>query len=316
MSFTAEVKTQICNADWKECCRKAQLASLIQMCSTMNITSQGMHIRIQCEHANTAKHVWKLLKENYHVEPQLSVLRKIKLKKNNIYVIRVNTKALEILKDLGIYTEQGLQTHISARLLRRDCCAQSYLAGAFLAGGSVNAPQTTNYHLEISSSEESMAKFLCRLMNRFDLPAKVIKRRAQFVVYLKVSDKIADFLRLCKANDALFEFEDSRIQRDFVNSLTRLDNCELANEMKSISAARRQLEDIEWIENYRPIETLSVKLQHVIEVRKAHPEASMNELCDLCYEKFGEEISKSGMKHRLAKLREMADQLRNSSLDE
>ena len=187
MSFTAEVKTQICNADWKECCRKAQLASLIQMCSTMNITSQGMHIRIQCEHANTAKHVWKLLKENYHVEPQLSVLRKIKLKKNNIYVIRVNTKALEILKDLGIYTEQGLQTHISARLLRRDCCAQSYLAGAFLAGGSVNAPQTTNYHLEISSSEESMAKFLCRLMNRFDLPAKVIKRRAQFVVYLKVS---------------------------------------------------------------------------------------------------------------------------------
>ena len=47
MSFTAEVKNQICGAQWKTCCRKVQLAALIQMCSTMNITSQGMHIRIQ-----------------------------------------------------------------------------------------------------------------------------------------------------------------------------------------------------------------------------------------------------------------------------
>lgn len=312
MSFTAEVKNQICNAQWKGCCRKVQLAALIQMCSTMNITSQGMHIRIQSEHASIAKHIWKMLKEFYQVEPQLSVLRKIKLKKNNIYVIRVNANALEILKDLGIYTEQGLQSHISSRLLRKDCCAQSYLAGAFLAGGSVNAPQTSNYHLEISTSEESMAKFLCRLMNRFYLPAKMIKRRNQYVVYLKASDKIADFLRMCKANDALFEFEDSRIQRDFMNSLTRLDNCELANEMKSISAARKQLEDIEWILNYRTLDSLPEKLQHVVVIRKEHPEASMNELCDLCYEKYGEEISKSGMKHRLAKLREMADQLRKA----
>ena len=158
--------------------------------------------------------------------------------------------------------------------------------------------------------EETLAKFLCRLMNRFYLPAKVIKRRNQHVVYLKASDKIADFLRMCKANDALFEFEDSRIQRDFLNSLTRLDNCELANEMKSLSAARRQLEDIEWILNYRSLDSLSPKLQHVIEVRRAHPEASMNELCERCYEEYGEQISKSGMKHRLAKLREMADQLR------
>ena len=57
MSFTAEVKNQICGAQWKTCCRKVQLAALIQMCSTMNITSQGMHIRIQSEPANTAKHI-------------------------------------------------------------------------------------------------------------------------------------------------------------------------------------------------------------------------------------------------------------------
>ena len=150
-------------------------------------------------------------------------------------------------------------------------------------------------------------------MNRFYLPAKVIKRRNQHVVYLKASDKIADFLRMCKADEALLEFEDTRIQRDFYNSLTRLDNCELANEMKSISAARKQLEDIAWIENYRSLDSLSPKLQHVIEVRRAHPEASMNELCELCAERFGENISKSGMKHRLAKIREIAAQYRSDA---
>ena len=99
----------------------------------------------------------------------------------------------------------------------------------------------------------------------------------------------------------------------FYNSLTRLDNCELANEMKSISAARKQLEDIAWIENYRSLDTLPERLQHVIEVRRAYPEASMNELCELCAERFGENISKSGMKHRLAKIREIAAQYRSDA---
>ena len=313
MSFTAEVKTQICAAEWGECCARAQLSSVMKMCSTMNLSAQGIHLRVQCEHANTAKRIWKLLKERYQVEPQLSVLRKVRLKKNNIYVIRVHERAMEILKDLEICTDKGLQPRPSAKMVRKDCCAQAYLAGAFLAGGSVNAPTTSNYHLEISTSDQELAEFLCRLMNRFYLPAKIIQRRAQHVVYLKASDKIADFLRMCKADEALLEFEDTRIQLDFYNSLTRLDNCELANEMKSISAARKQLEDIAWIENYRSLDTLPERLQHVIEVRRAYPEASMNELCELCAERFGENISKSGMKHRLAKIREIAAQYRSDA---
>ncbi|MCR1980117.1 DNA-binding protein WhiA, partial [[Clostridium] innocuum] len=121
---------------------------------------------------------------------------------------------------------------------------------------------------------------------------------------------ISDFLRCVGASDAVFTFEDSRIQRDFMNSLTRLDNCELANEMKSITAGKKQLEDIQWIETYRTLDSLPEKLQHVAYARKQLPEASLNELCEYCAEEFNETISKSGMKHRLAKLRELADQYR------
>lgn len=310
MSFTTEVKSQIAANDLHPCCMKAELTAVLQMCSTMNFTSNGIHITVKTENANTAKRIFKFLKELYHVETQLSVIKKMKLKKNNIYVIRVVNKAMEILKDLEILTDKGLQYHPSSKMVRKECCARAYLAGAFLAGGSVNSPSKSNYHLEISTGNLELAKFIQKLMNRFDLPAKYIKRRNQEVVYLKASDKISDFLRCVGASDAVFTFEDSRIQRDFMNSLTRLDNCELANEMKSITAGKRQLEDIEWIENYQSIDSLPEKLQHVIYARKEMPEASLNELCEYCADEYGETISKSGMKHRLAKIKELATQYR------
>ena len=310
MSFTTEVKSEIAANELHPCCMKAELSAVLQMCSTMNFTSDGVHLTIKTENPTTAKRIYKLVKERYDVTTRLSVIKKMKLKKNNIYVIRVENKAMEILKDLEIFTEKGLQAHPSSRMLRKECCARAYLAGAFLAGGSVNSPNKANYHLEISTNNEGLAKFIQKLMNRFDLPAKYIKRRNQDVIYLKASDKIGDFLRYIGASDAVFTFEDSRIQRDFMNSLTRLDNCELANEMKSMAAGKKQLEDIQWIENYRGLEALPEKLQHAAYARKELPEASLLELCDYCADVYDETISKSGMKRRLAKLKEMADQYR------
>lgn len=310
MSFTTEVKAEIAANELHECCMRAELSAVLQMCSTINFTSNGMHITIKNENATTAKRIYKLIKERYDVTTQLSVIKKMKLKKNNVYVIRIENKAKEILSDLEILTDKGLQAHPSLKMLHKECCARAYLAGAFLAGGSVNSPINANYHLEISANNIELATFLQKLMTRFGLPAKYIKRRSQDVVYLKASDKISDFLRCVGASDAVFTFEDSRIQRDFMNSLTRLDNCELANEMKSMAAGKKQLEDIQYIENYRGIESLPEKLQHVAMARKEMPEASLLELCDFCEDEYDETISKSGMKHRLAKIRDLADQFR------
>lgn len=311
MSFTTEVKAEISMNQLHACCAKAQLSALIQMCASLSFTNQGMALEIKSENVNTAKRILKLLKERYQVSAQLSVMRKMKLKKNNIYILRINDRAVDILKDLQILDEEGLRSHPQKDMVYEECCARAYLAGAFLAGGSVNSPQTANYHLEIVANSKVQAKFLLTLMKRFELPAKYIHRRNQEVVYLKASDKISDFLRCIGASDALFAFEDSRIQRDFMNSLTRLDNCELANEMKTISAGKKQLEDIAWIEAYRGLDTLPLKLQQAAALRRMNPEASLNELCDAYYEQTGETISKSGMKHRLAKLKELASQYRN-----
>ena len=310
MSFTTEVKAEIAQNELNDSQQRAQLSAMIQMCSTLSFTNRGMHIVVKSENANTAKRVWRLLKERYQVDSELSVLKKMKLKKNNVYVIRIVNQAAKILKDLEIFTDDGLQSHPGSQLTSKEADAKAYLAGAFLASGSINSPQTANYHMEITANTEELAKHIQRQMKKFDLPAKLIKRRAQYVVYLKASDKISDFLRCIGASDAVFTFEDSRIQRDFMNALTRLDNCEVANEMKSLKAAQQQLEDIDWIENYSSLEVLPSKIRIVAHLRKAYPDSSLNELCELYQEETRETISKSGMKHRLGKLREIANQYR------
>ena len=104
-------------------------------------------------------------------------------------------------------------------------------------------------------------------------------------------------------------FENSRINRDFKNSLTRLDNCEIANEIKSLSAAKRQVESIQKIYNNNKTDALDEKLRNVMEIRMKYQDYSLLELCDEYQKAYGELISKSGLKHRLNKIESYAKEL-------
>jgi DNA-binding protein WhiA len=302
MSFTSEVKTEITQQPLKDCCQKAQLAALIQLNASLVIHEQQLQLLIHSENASTAKRIFKLLKDSSAPEMELKVLKKAKLNKNNIYELEITSKVKEILNDLGLMTEKGIQSHPSKKIVSKECCARAYLAGAFLAAGSVNSPTKSNYHLEVVTQQEDHAAFIESLMKRFDLPAKTILRRHQFVTYLKASDKISDFLRIVNANSAVLDFEEIRIQRDFHNSLTRLDNCEVANEMKTQAAASKQIIAIERLVKRGVIDRLDERYSIVARLRLDNPEANLNELCELYEEETGNPISKSGIKHRLTKL--------------
>lgn len=309
MSFTTEIKKEIAYNELKPCCAKAELSALIQLCSSLQISNQKLIIAVKTENPTTAKRILQLLKAQYDVQTELSVIRKVKLKKNHIYNLRVMNNAMNILIDLGIYNEKGLLEHPYASLVTRECCARAYLAGAFMATGSCNNPTTSNYHLEIVSITESHAKFIDKLMHRFYLTSKIIERRGKFVVYLKASEKIGDFLRCAGAQQNLLEFENVRINRDFKNSLTRLDNCDVANEMKSLKAAEKQLLDIKKLQDAGKFDNLDIKLKEVANLRIKYPEHSLNELCNEYKTEQATIISKSGMKHRFVKIHDLAEKV-------
>lgn len=316
MSYTTDVKSECASIELKECCKIAQLSALLKLCADLSISSNGLNMVIKSENPTVAKRILKLLKDLYNVESQLSVMKKLKLKKNNVYILRIFKDVRQILEDTCILSEKGIESHPNSVFLHKECCIRAYLAGSFLATGSVNDPKNSNYHLEISSSEEAHANFIMKQMNKFSLNAKMIKRRNMYVVYIKAADKISDFLNVIGAHNQLVEFEDFRIERDFMNSLKRLENCEVANEMKTQQAAKKQIEDILFIRRRLGFTTMDEKVRQVAMLRLDYPEASLNELC-LAYEaEYDEEISKSGMKHRLGKIKAMADRIREASQQE
>lgn len=302
MSFTQDVKQEIATVELNACCKKAQTAALVQLCSSFIIRDQQQHLLIKTENAATAKRIFQLLKERYEPQMNFQVQKKANLRKNNIYLLEVSSEVKTILSDLELMSDKGFSDHPSTKLTRKECCARAYLAGAFLATGSINSPQKAKYHLELVTQNEAHAHHIQSLMERFDLNAKHTLRRQQDVIYLKSSEKISDFLRLIQANNAVLDFEEIRIQRDFHNSLTRLDNCEVANEMKTMAASNRQVEAIQALIDKGLLETLDETSQEMAQLRLDHPDASLNELCEAYAEKTGIVISKSGMKHRLAKL--------------
>lgn len=310
MSFSSDVKNEAAMIELVKNEGRAELSALIQMCSSLSLSNRGMTIKVQVENAAVARTVCRLVKDRYNAEISLSVKRRMNLKKNLIYGIRIMTGAPVILTDLGLYSSRGLLEVPLHKIVSNDSQARAYLCGAFLAGGSINPPEKTNYHLEITANNDKQAELLQELLERFDIHAKTIERRGKQIVYVKAAEKIADFLRIIGANEAVLKFENIRISRDFTNSLTRLNNCDVANEVKTQNAAKNQLEDIHVLQSTYGLDRLDEKLQDVAKLRLQYPEASLNELCVAYEEMTGISVSKSGMKHRFVRLHELAEKRR------
>lgn len=310
MSFSAEVKQEVAQKVMEGNDARAELSALIQMSSSLSFSNKGMTILVTIENAAVARTIYRLVKERYGGEISLFVKRKMNLKKNRIYGLRILSGAPVILTDLGIYSSRGLLEKPLRKIVETDSNARAYLAGAFLAGGSINPPEKTSYHLEIIAASEEQAGFIVEVMERFDIHAKYIERRGKYVVYVKSAEKIADFLRIIEAGQAVLDFENIRISRDFTNNIQRLNNIDIANEMKAQTAATGQLEDIKVIESSPVFATVSEKLKTVMELRKEYPESSLIELAGIYEQRTGNAVSKSGMKHRFVKIHEMAEQIR------
>lgn len=308
MSFSKSVKHEISQNYLFECCQRSQLSALILLSSTLVINNDGISLQFATENSYIAKRVWNLIKDLYTVDLKLDVKVKDTFYRNNSYHVSIVGQGLEVLKDLHLYDEdEGLVEKIDRKYLAKDCCERAYLAGAFMASGSVNSPDTSNYHLEISTSSLVHSEMIMDLMNKLHLNAKIIQRRKSYVVYVKQAEKIGDFLRAIGASNAVMEFEETRIQRDFVNNFVRLDNCELANEVKILTAAQKQLESIEIIEKRDLLNKLSENHLEVIQLRKDFPESSLNELVSEYQIRYNKKISKSGLNHRFKKIEEIAN---------
>lgn len=308
-SYASDVKKELTALELHPEHAKAELAAFLRMNGVLNLHDHQFSLDITTENPAIARRIFKLIKVAFKIEPLLIVSRKMKLKKNNQYLVRLQRNVKEILEELQIWDdEEGFVTHVPSRIMASREGAMSYLRGAFLAGGSVNNPETSRYHLEIYSTYEDHNDGLAELMNKyFYLNARTTSRRRGYIVYIKEAEKIGDFLHIVGALNAMLAFEDLRIMRDMRNSVNRLVNCDTANLKKTASAAAKQIEDIELIDEKQGLDSLPEKLATLARFRLKHPELSLKELA---MQVPDGPISKSGVNHRFKKLKEIATSLR------
>ncbi len=291
------------------CCENAELSALIRMNGSIQLSNKKVILDISTENAAIARRIYSLIKKHFNVHTELLVRKKMRLKKNNVYIVRIPAGVQELLAALKI-TSEGFQflPGISPDIVRKNCCKRAYLRGAFMAGGSVNNPEGSSYHLEIASMYEEHCQSLVDLANEFNLNARCIERKKGFIFYLKEGEKIIELLNIIGAHQALFKFEDVRIMRDMRNSVNRIVNCETANLNKTIGAAVRQIDNIRFLQKKIGLENLPEKLREVAEIRLAHPEINLKEVGEM----LKGTVSKSGVNHRLRKLDIMAEKIRGS----
>jgi DNA-binding protein WhiA len=140
----------------------------------------------------------------------------------------------------------------------------SYLKGIFLSCGSINDPSKSKYHLEFLIDEEKDANLVNKLLINLRFNSKVIRRDKGYMVYIKSSEEISDFIKVLGAMNSLFYYEDIRIYRDHKNMVNRLNNCEQANMEKSMKTAREQIENINYLKARDMLDLLDDKIKLVI----------------------------------------------------
>ncbi|EDN9729760.1 DNA-binding protein WhiA, partial [Listeria monocytogenes] len=304
-----ETKKELTHMDVSDSDAKVELAAFIRMNGAISFSSQLVIMDVQTENAAIARRMYQLLKDLYEVPIELLVRRKMKLKKNNVYIVRLKSGTRGILEDLRILEPPMTFTKsIDRGFVKKRSAKRAYLRGAFLASGSVNNPETSSYHLEIFSVYEEHNEAICALMNQFDLNARTLERKNGFITYLKEAEKITEFLSIIGATSALLHFEDVRIMRDMRNSVNRLVNCETANLNKTINAAVRQIDNIKYIQSTVGLEALPERLREIAALRIANEDVTLKELGEML---TTGQVSKSGINHRLRKLDQIAERLRS-----
>lgn len=306
MSFSGKVKEELgTHLSRARHCQIAELAALFSCCGQVVSDVDKKENRNFCakfvtENLTVAKKYSILVKKAFHFQLEFSVRGHQYL----IYLLDTDD-ALTFFHALKLMEGKAL---VHERIVQRNCCRRAFLRGLFLTCGSVADPGR-GYHLEMALGNLSKAQEVVRLLLSFSIEAKIVERKKNYIVYLKEGARIVELLNVMEAHVALMEFENVRIFREMRNSINRKVNCETANIRKTVSAATRQIEDIQYIMDTCGFGTLPKGLAEVANLRLEHAEVSLKELGEM----LDPPIGKSGVNHRLRKLSEIAEQLRNRS---
>ena len=298
-SFTTRIKDEVTKIETN------RLESIAEVCAYLKDNSEfrNNEIIMFIENASVARRMFSLIKRIYGINIKLTIRTQKKFVNKTMYILELKEKVdiitsdvENMFKNIDEYSEEE---------------KMSYLKGIFLSCGSINDPSTSKYHLELLVRTKEVSDLVMKLLKEFNFNAKLITRNKGYMVYIKSSEEISDFIKMINAIDALFYYEDIRIYRDHKNMVNRLNNCEQANVEKMMKTCNEQVENIEFLEKEDLLDLLDDKTKTIAEYRLKYPETTMQELADIISLETEFTISKSGINHGFRKIKEFVGKAKN-----
>ena len=298
ITFTQTVKEEIVSeVSLSKERLEALLSAYIRINGVIAFENKLTNVLLKTENAKVAKFIYSSLKKlDIEVDVSLNFLKRNN-RKNTVYQVSIND-AEALLDYLSVSFLEG---KISKEIVYNDETISGYLAGAFLASGSVNSPSSSNYHLEITMVSENYAHWLSKLFLKYkkiEMTPKVTFRRDRYLIYFKKSDQISNFLIMVGAANSCIEFENQRAYRDFTNNTNRLVNLDMANMSKTTEVAKKQIKEIKYIDDVLGIHTFhNPKKELLCYFRLDNDSLSMADLAEKLSEELGIVITKSNVNH-------------------
>ncbi len=316
ITFARLVKEEIVeNVEISDARLKSLLSALFRIGGVISFKNKKTVLLYRTENAKVAKFVYSSFRKLYpKSEISLDFFKKNNIKKRTNYRLEI-LDADDVLEELSINYIEG---KISKDIVFDDETIAGYLAGAFLAGGSINSPETSNYHLEISVVGENYAKWLAKLFGKYhkiEMEPKIAKRREKHIIYFKKSDQISNFLVIIGATNSCMEFENARAYRDYSNNTNRLMNLDMANMSKTLKISEQQIKEIKYIDDVLGIHNFhNTKKELLCYFRLDNESLSMQELADKLSEELGMKITKSNVNHLFRDLHELYLKLKGRNI--
>ena len=295
MSFCSNVKAELCRLPMnKNCCAVAEAYGVLLFCNTCSPNG----IRIVTESRDFAQRLPKLFRKAFGIEfDQLPDQEQGK----RVFVLEDREKILAVYDAFGLEMETTVSLHVNLAVLEEECCKISFLRGAFMAGGSVTDPEK-RYHLELATSHLRVTREVYSLLMELGFFPKDTTRSGNQILYFKQSDYIEDVLTTLGAPVCAMQIMEAKVEKDLRNGINRRVNCETANLGKAVDAAQEQLAAIRRLEASGAYRDLPDKLRKTAELRKANPEATLQELAQM----QDPPLTKSAINHRMRKIVELS----------
>lgn len=311
MSFSLEIKEELeTRIDTAKHCQIAEFAAIMAFCGKVRRRAGGlMGLELTTENEVVRRKVVELAikafsasEESFKVEYEGKNNRIIHIFINDEKLIAKILMAIKWCDDNFTVVEPVFVNH---RIIQKECCKRAFIRGAFLAAGSISDPNKS-YHYEIVCEYEEDAVQMQELLKFFNLDAKIIQRKRNYITYIKEGNNITDVLNIMGAFVSQMKLYNVMILKGMRNDVNRKVNCETANLNKTIEAAVKQIRDIEYVRDTVGLESLSDGLREVAEIRLKNPDMKLKDIGEL----LNPPVGKSGVNHRLRKISELAQKLR------